>query len=411
MECLDTYRLEGGDVSVRSAGTREEIGRAVEEAFTTHSDLLPESRGALILVKPNLNSDLNALMGNSTDLRLLAAVLGWLRERGYTNVVVGDGSNVGVLRRGIDVMERLKIDRLAKRFGAQILDLNRAAGRDFAFLDGHSAQIAEICYEADLFINLPKIKMHFDADMSCALKNMVGCLAGRASKKALHRDLIGNLVRLYEVLKPHLHIVDGLVAMEGNGPGDGTPRRLDAVLFGTDALVIDLVVAHLVGYEPEQVRFLARALENGYLGMGDVQRLSDLPRACVLEKPPPKTRLARMLSHPVFNRPKDVLRPIHSTPFVMDLLYRARLIQDVYSQRDASVRLRFDATRCQERGRCREICPVGLDPTAKGALDGDECIECLYCYFICPHEAFRLEGELGFLERQINRYGTMIRSL
>ncbi|KPJ53339.1 hypothetical protein AMJ39_05105 [candidate division TA06 bacterium DG_24] len=403
--------MEKGEVSVFRTPTRRELWEAVDRMLAAHSTLLPDSREALILIKPNLNSDLNSLMGNSTDLRLMAAVLTSLVERGYSNIVIADGCNVGVLRRGIDVIGRLRIDRLAARFGARTLDLNRAPGRQITFADGHPALIAEICSDADLCISLPKIKMHSDADMSCAVKNMVGCLVGRASKKALHRDLTGNLVRLYELVKPHLHIVDGLVAMEGNGPGDGTPKRLDAILAGTDALAVDLVVSHLVGYEPQQVRFLARSLEKGYLGSGDVEALADIPRGWLLEKPPPKTRLAEVLSHPVFNRPKDLLRPIHSTRIAMNLLYKAGLIQDIYDERDASVTLRFDAGRCEGSGRCREICPVGLDPTCEGALSGVECIGCLYCYFVCPSEAIHLEGELGFLERQIDRYGAMIRSL
>ena len=84
-------------------GVGARLRQAVAEVLDTSSAALPARSGASFLLKPNLNNDLCALTGNSTDLRLLAAAIEALQRRGYTNIVVGDGPNIGAYRKGIDV--------------------------------------------------------------------------------------------------------------------------------------------------------------------------------------------------------------------------------------------------------------------------------------------------------------------
>src|SRR5436190_11950044 len=115
---MQRMALAGRTVAVVAAWTRAEIAsgiRAVLDAFA-----LPEDRQARIVLKPNLNNDLTALSGNSTDLRVLASLCEAFVERGYRDLTIADGSNVGVARRGIDVFRRLRIDRLAARHGVRL---------------------------------------------------------------------------------------------------------------------------------------------------------------------------------------------------------------------------------------------------------------------------------------------------
>ena len=183
---------------------------------------LPAESASTILVKPNLNNDLCALTGNSTDLRLVVAVIEALHERGYSDIVVADGPNIGTYRKGIDILERLGVRALCARFGIECVDLNYAPTAEIDLATG-PVRVARICLGADFFVNLPKLKTHAEAGMSLALKSLIGCVSA-TDKRLVHADLSANIVALNEAIHPDLIIADALIAMEGNGPGDGTPR-------------------------------------------------------------------------------------------------------------------------------------------------------------------------------------------
>ena len=91
-----------------------------EEVFTTlkgYADLFPTSKDAKILLKPNLNSNMNALTGNTTDLRILSILVEFVKEQGYSNIIIGEGTNSGFYRNRIGVISRLRIDALARHYG------------------------------------------------------------------------------------------------------------------------------------------------------------------------------------------------------------------------------------------------------------------------------------------------------
>jgi len=400
-------------ITIHQAYTAVEVENVIEDILQKKEELLPQANDSLILLKPNLNNDLNALMGNSTDLRVIVAVIKALQRRGYTNLVIGDGCNCGVLRRQIDVFARLRVDRLAAKFGVRIVNLNTEPGREINLTQGDKANIAAICFEADAFINLPTIKTHFEAQMSCACKNLVGCLAGRSEKKKLHDNLIANILRLNEEIKPTLQIVDGLVAMEGNGPGDGVPKKLGFIAAGSNAFLVDLTIAHLVGFELDEVQYLALARQKGYISEGDISLLQSVEKITNLEKAPKRPLLARMLTHSMFNGFKDALRPIHSAMPMMRLLYKLRFIQDVYESADADIiEMCYHSEKCTRNERCVDVCPMQLKVNSTDfSFSNNDCIQCFYCYFVCPNDAISIEGNLGFLEPQIRKYEKHTRKL
>src|SRR4030065_2824150 len=140
------------------------------------NDVFPNDIYASILIKPNLNANMNALTGNTTDLRLLAAIIEGLKERGYLNITIGEGTNSGYYRNNISVISRLRVDKLAKYYGVKAVDFNFAEQVYIAFGNGVKAGIAKDCAEADFIINMPKLKTHFEVGMSVCLKNLMGCL-------------------------------------------------------------------------------------------------------------------------------------------------------------------------------------------------------------------------------------------
>jgi uncharacterized protein (DUF362 family)/ferredoxin len=408
---LHSYAFTQDNIDRWRAHDVAEIHQAMEDLLKKKEELLPSSTEARILIKPNLNNDLNALTGNSTDLRLLAALLACLQKRGYTNLLVADGPNVGINRKPIDVFARLGVRSLAERHGVQIVNLNHEPGLEVD-LTTSKASIAKTCLEADFFINVAKIKTHAEAGMSGCLKNLIGCVVGQ-DKKRVHDNLAPNIVRLSEIIKPDLHIVDGLVAMEGNGPGDGEPRRLDFIFAGTNPFLIDSVVAHLVGLNGREIAYLRIANEKGYLRPGDIEHAVRLEELVQLEKPPPRNLLVRILEHSLLEGIRDLTRPLHGRKEVRDLLYRAGILQDVYELGDAKIdRIHLNAEACDSCARCLDFCPLALPITEPGfGFTADGCLSCLYCAHVCPRQAIIYEGRFGYLSRHLARYGEQMRRL
>lgn len=209
---------------------------------------------------------------------------------------------------------------VAERTG--VGELCRTLGIEFLFLDRHTAlpsrypQVARHFHvdprvlEADVVINVPKLKAHQQLGFTAALKNPYGCLAGR--EKAWHhfsrsrhdREFARYIVAYTASLPLSLHVVDGIVAMEGAGPRLGTPRPLNILAASPGAAELDAVLADLVALPPTHRLLIEAAAE---LGFGETD-----PRRIPLAGTPPEELAVRDFVHPalvgVFFSPWRLLR-------------------------------------------------------------------------------------------------------
>jgi uncharacterized protein (DUF362 family)/ferredoxin len=398
----------------------EELRAKLFSALEKYGDLLPKDKDARILLKPNLNSNMNALTGNTTDLRILSVVIQFLQQKGYRNILIGEGTNSGFYRNRIGVISRLAVDKLAKHFGVAVKDMNYAEPHEIEFENGVKAQVARDCVEADLFINMPKLKTHFEIGMSVCLKNLMGCLVGQPNKKKTHQSLAANILNINKAVNPHLHIVDGLIAMEGLGPTRGTPVRMDLILVGTDPFLIDLACARIAGFDHKNVKTLAQAEKLGLLTAEHRTFVDSLDLTGIRKdfKPPKAGPLATFIHSP--KRQKYFLKIrntkfftyLASTRWFGHLLFLTGLRQDVFLQQEMKCEdLSLDESLCNQCGFCKDICPLGFDLPAYLKKTDDKCIHCLYCYSVCPTSAVRFKGEFGFFKEQLKQYDHLIRNL
>lgn len=400
----------------KPAKVRENVKSALENWV----HLFPQDRSARILLKPNFNSNFNALTGNTTDMRLLAAVIEFLQEHGYFNIVIGEGTNSGFVREEISVIHRLKADRLAAHYGVEIVDLNTwPQSVDVPLENGVVVQVADLLADSDFVINMPKLKTHFEVGMTVCLKNLIGACIGRANKKKIHGSLAKNIVRLNEVIKPNLHIIDGLIAMEGNGPSRGTPVNYGKVIIGTNPFQLDYICARLIGFPREEVKTLVEARNMGHISDSEYKQWEGFSLDGYGQefKRPELTPLVAFVINPRFQkhliriRYAPVINSICSTKVVKNIFYASGISQERILAEEADLKFKVNSELCDGCGKCQAYCPIGLglDEILEGG--SEKCIGCLYCYSVCPKKAILIKGDPGFFSEQTRLYDEIIRTI
>lgn len=402
---------------ISKAKSNEEINAGIKKILNDFREILPKEKSSVIVIKPNLNSNMNALTGNTTDLRILAAIVNNLKEKGYYNIIIAEGTNSGYYRQGINVIHRLRVDRLAKALDVEIKDTNYDESIGIKFEDGVTAYVAKTFMDADFLINVPKIKMHYETEMSVCLKNLIGTLVGMENKKKTHSSLINNICNINDNVKPDLHIVDGVIAMEGNGPTTGTPVPLGLLVAGTNPFVIDMIVARLVKCPFDAIPVLVEAERRGCITQEEhtVVNKMDLQELMMDFKRPDLPILTRIVTNKKLQkyflkvRHAPVIRKFFNSQTGNRLLFKLKLTQEVMIEKDQGVfQLSHDSTKCDACGTCNKYCPKSIDPIK--FVQSEQCIECLYCYSVCPNNAFGVQGDLGFYYEQLNQYDKCIRS-
>jgi uncharacterized protein (DUF362 family) len=233
---------------------------------------------ARVVLKPNfVEFDRGAAI--NTDPRLVAATVEAARRLGAASVAVAEGP--GHRRDTAYVVKTSGLQDVLRDVSAPFIDLNAAAASPVP-LRSHYTPLGELwlpraLIEADVIISMPKMKTHHWAGVTLSLKNCFGCLPGRVygwPKNALHWVGIDNaIVDIAGAVRPKYAVVDGITAMEGNGPIDGTAKHVGLLVFGDDPVATDTVTASLMGMDPRQIPYLREAAR--FLGQGDPDRIEN----------------------------------------------------------------------------------------------------------------------------------------
>ena len=114
--------------------------------------------------------------------------------------------------------------------------------------------------EADFLVSMPKIKAHHWSGVTLSMKNMFGVVPGARygwPKNILHwKGIQESILDVCATVPIHFVIADGIVAMEGNGPLNGTARALGKIVLADDPVAADATCARLMGFHPERVRHI-----------------------------------------------------------------------------------------------------------------------------------------------------------
>jgi Pyruvate/2-oxoacid:ferredoxin oxidoreductase delta subunit len=288
---------------------------------------------------------------------------------------------------------------------------------EIEFEGGIKAGVAKECLEADLLINIPKLKTHFEMGMSVCLKNLMGCLVGQENKKKTHQSLALNILNLNNKIKPHLHIVDAIISMEGLGPTRGMPIQTNTVFIGTDPYLLDMMCAKLASFDYKKVKTLDAAERRGLIDQRYLDFVDTFYIKKIFEFKPPKPGLiAGFIHNPIRQkyflaiRNTGLFNYLCSTKLGGKILFKIGLRQDVFLDEEMKfVRLSLNKERCLKCNKCVTYCPVAINLPDQLEEERNRCIECLYCFMTCPEKAIDFEGHLGFINEQIRQYDSMIR--
>jgi len=235
--------------------------------------------GRRVLLKPNLVEFEPASAINTHPL-LIGAVADAVRRAGAADVVVAEGPGH---RRDLEyLVTATGLADVLRDLQVRVLDLNlddvRRVPLRTHFMGLDSLLLPVSVLDAEVVISLPKLKTHHWAGMTCAMKNLFGMVPGAVygwPKNVLHFHGIDNaILDLTATLRPHVTIVDAIIAMEGDGPIMGVPRAAGFLVMGRDPVAVDATCARAIGIEPDRLRYLSRAA--GLLGNAGEDRIRQI---------------------------------------------------------------------------------------------------------------------------------------
>jgi len=270
-----------------------------------------------------------------------------------------------------DVADELKIELADFKEGREVFYEEGVQNKKFFIANG--------ILDADGVISLPKLKTHALERFTGCIKNQFGCVVGMR-KGEFHvklpdpTDFACMLVDLNNYVKPRLYIMDGIVAMEGNGPRGGTARAMNVLLFSTDPVALDATASRLINLNPI---FVPTTLQGAETGAGtfqeeEIEIVGDTLKDFICKD---------------FNVVRSPVKTVKKSR-VISFLNNHLVAKPV-----------IIAERCTHCGTCVQSCPVegkavnwsNGDRTKPPVYDYTKCIRCYCCQEMCPEGAIVLK--------------------
>ncbi|GIW49278.1 MAG: (4Fe-4S)-binding protein [Caloramator sp.] len=357
---------------------RENVYKAVDDMIKLYGGIDKiAKKGETVFLKINLVIKKHPDEAATTHPMVIEAVSKRLVENGC-RVIIGDSPggpyNEKVLKGFYKVCG---IEEAAKNSGAELnYDCSYS---DYKTPDGCISRVLTMIdppFKCDRIITISKLKTHSMAVYTGAVKVLFGMIPG-VLKVEYHfkmpeiYDFSNLLVDICETVKPSFSIIDGVVAMEGDGPTAGVPKNVGLILASENPYELDVCGAHIMGLKVEDVPTLKRSLERGIIkgGIETVDVVGEDLDKYVSNFKVPKIRSVNFFRGRVPKRVEDFLT------FYL------------------SPRPEFSKDICVKCGVCVESCPPkALKMGDKvPSIDYKKCIRCFCCHELCPKKAINIK--------------------
>jgi len=354
-----------------------EVYTALSQAVEAVGGLDFIKPGMTVAIKANLVTFMKPDKAATTHPVMLCALVKMLKERG-AEVVIGDSPGglynaafVGRVYAATGMNEVVKI-------GAKLNDDYSQAEASF-----EGARVAKsFAYtafldKADVIINFCKLKSHGMMGMSASVKNMFGTIPGTIKpeyhfKYPDQSDFANMLVDLNEYFKPCLNIVDAVIGMEGNGPTQGKPRKIGALLASKSPYMVDRVCAHIIGMKPDEVPTVSASVERGLCpeNLKDIAIFGDADKFVIDDF--------------------DIIKVSKNLQFYGNSAFgklRGKIFEACLASKPV-----LKSSLCVGCNECGRICPAKAITMVKGKakIERDKCIKCFCCQEFCPKGAMKV---------------------
>ena len=343
--------------------------------------LIPKD--AKILLKPNLLKKAEVEKAVITHPVVVGAFAGILRENGYENIVLADSCGHGTTQA---VIRGTGMDTYLEKYHIPAVDYSE--GVKTAYPQGVQAKefiLPKELLEQDCVISLSKMKTHALERITGAVKNSYGFVYGFHKAKGHTQypsadSFARMLIDLNKCVAPKLYVMDGIVAMEGNGPGSGDPVPMNVLLMSTDPVALDSVFSRLVYLKPEMVPTNYHGEKMG-LGTWKEEEIT-------LLTPDGEISMA------------EAVKKYGNPDFNVD---RTEVRKNIWTRMAGALKIfqkkpYIEADKCVRCGICVQSCPVpgkavdfrkGKDKPP--VYDYRKCIRCFCCQEMCPKKAIKVK--------------------
>ncbi len=353
---------------------RDETLRSAVRGHFTNLRLKDELKpGIRVLIKPNLLMKRTPDAGTTTHPALVRAVIDELKAAGVTDITLADSPGGPYMKSYLSsVYDATGMTAVCRETGITLNeDLTSFTKKAPEGANIGSFSLIAPLSSCDLIINLPKLKTHCMTGMSCAVKNMYGCIPG-LQKGELHyrfkqKDTFSRmLIDLSLTIGRYITIVDGVDAMEGNGPSGGDKRHVGLTISSDNPFALDDAVLRLIGLKPDEVQTVKQSAQ---LKLYDkVAITGDYTEVHPIEGfKKPDTHSVDFLSR----APAFIRKPIAAVATKL-LAPKPRILKN-----------------CIGCGKCAEVCPAKVITIKdkKAIINKRECIACYCCHEMCPVKA------------------------
>ena len=343
--------------------------------------LIPKD--ANILLKPNLLKKAEVEKAVITHPVVVGAFAGILRESGYENIVLADSCGHGTTQA---VIRGTGMDTYLEKYHIPAVDYSE--GVKTAYPQGVQAKefiLPKELLEQDCVISLSKMKTHALERITGAVKNSYGFVYGFHKAKGHTQypsadSFARMLIDLNKCVAPKLYVMDGIVAMEGNGPGSGDPVPMNVLLMSTDPVALDSVFSRLVYLKPEMVPTNYHGEKMG-LGTWKEEEITLLTPDGEISM----AEAVKKYGNPDFNVDRTEVRK--------NIWTRMAGALNIFQKKPY-----IEADKCVRCGICVQSCPVpgkavdfrkGKDKPP--VYDYKKCIRCFCCQEMCPKKAIKVK--------------------
>jgi len=227
---------------------------------------LPDLTGKTVLLKPNM-VEFHPGSPVTTNPLALKAAFDLADYLGARDIIIGEGP--GHMRDTEFLLEATGLGAMVKKLGARFVDLNLDELEALELKEGFSGLkqffLPRTLMNADVVVSVPKMKTHHWVGMTGSMKNFFGAVPGRKygwPKNLLHmRGIPQCILDLQDLIKPRFALVDAVIAMEGDGPINGTAKEMGFYVLGDDLAAVDATCARTMGFDPYELDYLKVAGE------------------------------------------------------------------------------------------------------------------------------------------------------